>query len=229
MAIRMMVSKEEFEKNPANIEVVSDYPGHAVTEVFHSYGRWVEGKDVGKCPHYNDGSHEANTTIYADCPAECRHKDPLYMKTSHVGLVLSLRERNGYDDSDFYALVWNPEKGAPEEIEYASTRGWTYPNGAAVDATPEVQAAYQAYLDARHAEYVARVNAEEAKKPTKGKTVKVVRGRKVKPGIVGRVFWFGICHNKFSGRDEKRVGIETAAGEKIFLKADYVEVQLEAA
>ena len=223
MAIRMMTSKEEFEKNPTNIEVVKDYHGHAVEEVIHSYGRYVEGKLVDECPHRNNATWESNRKIFADCPKECRHCDPLYMKSSHVGLVLSLRERNGYDDSDFYALIWNPEKGAPEEIEYATTRGWTYPNGAAVDATPEVLAAYEEYLAKKRAEYDALRAAEEAKKPTKGKSVKVVRGRKVPKGTQGRVFWYG-TGSKYMGGEETRVGIESNTGEKFFLPAAYVEV-----
>ena len=31
---------------------------------------------------------------------------PMLMETTHVGLVLSTGEYNGYDDSDFFAEVW---------------------------------------------------------------------------------------------------------------------------
>ena len=68
-----------------------------------------------------------------------------YLRESHKGLVLNTYERNGRDDSDFFAVVWNPEKGHCEHIEYASTRGWSYPNNAIVDATPETLAAYAAF------------------------------------------------------------------------------------
>lgn len=61
------------------------------------------------------------------------------------GATLSLREANGYNDSDFYALVWNAEKGAPEEINYDTTR-FAGGGSAFVDATDEVKAAYAAYL-----------------------------------------------------------------------------------
>jgi hypothetical protein len=72
---------------------------------------------------------------------------------THKGLCLADREMNGYDDSDFYMTVWNAETGAPEEILFASTRGWSYPSYASyVDATPEVRAAYEAYLDKAAAE-----------------------------------------------------------------------------
>ena len=68
---------------------------------------------------------------------------------SHVGLCIEKRERNFYDDSDFYMVTWNPETGKAENITYASTRGWSYPcYGSDVDATPEVLAAYRAACDA---------------------------------------------------------------------------------
>ena len=69
----------------------------------------------------------------------------IWMKRTHEGLVLATGEYNGYDDSDFYALVWNDEKGEPEKIIYATTRGWSYPNGATVDATPDVVQKYEDY------------------------------------------------------------------------------------
>jgi hypothetical protein len=69
--------------------------------------------------------------------------------TSHTGFCLREYEHNGYHDSDFFMTVWNPETHQPENIEFASTRGWSYPcYGSAVDATAEVKAAYAQYLDA---------------------------------------------------------------------------------
>ena len=41
--------------------------------------------------------------------------------------------------SDFYAVVWTGERLT--SVEYATTRGWTYANGATIDATDEVKAA----------------------------------------------------------------------------------------
>jgi hypothetical protein len=85
--------------------------------------------------------------------------------TSHVGLCLSEREMNGYDDSDFYMLVWNEEKNAPEEILFASTRGWTYPcYASSVDATPDVKIKYEAYKKTR---YEAAVKAERHNRAVK--------------------------------------------------------------
>lgn len=65
---------------------------------------------------------------------------------THVGLCLSRREINMHDDSDFVMIVWNDEKGEPETITYASTRGWSYPAyGSNVDATDAVKAKYAAW------------------------------------------------------------------------------------
>ena len=146
MAIRMMVSKEEYEKNPNNVEVVLNYSGSSGT---------------------------------------------LYMRTTHVGKVISLREHNGYSDSDYYALVWNDETNSTEEIEYATTRGWTYPNGASVDATEEVKAKYDKFTkevnEKRRATYLVELN----KMPEIGDTIKIVKGRKIAIDTVAEVFWVG--------------------------------------
>jgi hypothetical protein len=186
MAIRMMTGKEN--ANLPNVETVTDYHGHETWRIVHDY----------HCPHYRDQIGFVRE-FAADCkphdPANkifgCRTYDPLYMMTTHVGLVLETREWNGYDDSDFYAIVWNEEKGESERVDYASTRGWTYPNGAKVDATPEVREKYEAYM--RRLRDAARQAAadEEARRPCRGKQVKVVRGRK-HYGQTGRIFWQGV-------------------------------------
>src|SRR5262245_9977840 len=74
----------------------------------------------------------------------------MYLRTYAVGCVVALREMNGYDDSDFYATYYDAEKGTFEEVMYGTTRGWSYPNGAAVDAIPEIVALYEAHIEAAH-------------------------------------------------------------------------------
>lgn len=176
-----------------------------------------------------------------------RDKDelrPIYMRETHIGIVLSLGEDNGRDDSDFYAMIWNAEKQTAERYYYASTRGWTYPNHAGIDATPEVLQAYQAK---READYQAAVKARaevERKTPSVGKAVKVVRGRKIPIGTQGEVFWIGqdsYARNYYSRNtprlssfgiytvdeavQDKRVGIKLPDGSKVFTAAKNVEVQ----
>jgi len=146
--------------------------------------------------------------------------------TTHEGRVLELREWNMRDDSDFYAVVWNDEKNEPERVDYASTRGWTYPNGAAVDATPEVVEKYKAYLKARDEAARALAWAREAKTPKAGrraKTARNVRGKNaIEAGVAGTIFWVG---KDFYGKG-MRVGFEADDGRKVFLAGNALEVEV---
>lgn len=177
----------------------------------------------------------------------------LYTWHTHVGLCLADREVNGRDDSDFYMKVWNEEKGAPEEIMFASTRGWSYPAmGSSVDATPEVRAKYEAYQAAMREESRKRHEARSQAIPVKGKAVKLVRKHKVKgeqfqAGDEGVVIWFGDQRNfgpalRYPVRDPnaglraqlhsaygdlregKRVGVRFKDGRTAFMAATLVEV-----
>jgi CubicO group peptidase (beta-lactamase class C family) len=209
-----------------NVETVTNYPGHEAGRVGHA----------SDCPHHakNDLSGAASS----ECPrgrtvegvefCYCHVFGPLYMETTHVGRVLALRERNGYDDSDFYAIVWDDEKGRPVEVEYASTRGWTYPNGAKVDATPEIVEKWEAWTREQKAACERARLAAEAALPRVGRTVRVVKGRKVEVGTVGEVFWAGRDQFKrgpWGRREIERVGIRLLDGSRVFLDAGNVVVE----
>jgi len=71
----------------------------------------------------------------------------------HAGYVLGSFERNGYDDSDFMAAVWEPTAGEIIAVEYASTRGWSYHNTCVADATEDVKHSARAWL-VRKAEHI---------------------------------------------------------------------------
>ena len=72
--------------------------------------------------------------------------DTLY--ETHHGLCLYDYERNGYDDSDWYMVVWDPVTKTSKDVFFATTRGWSYPCYASkADATPEVRAEFKAYVD----------------------------------------------------------------------------------
>lgn len=246
----MMTTKEAFEtreQTGRDIRKVSDYSGHEEFAVTHSPecphnaplkgsprckgGYRVEGTDIcgwteirpeGLYPECVREAFDAEGKYHRTCsgPGEA-----LYMETTHVGVVLSLGEVNGYDDSDFYAVVWNGTR--PERVTYASTRGWTYPNNAAIDATPEVLAAFAQWQDeqrkaaqaARDAERKAAIEAEK-RRPARGKAVEVVRGRKVPIGFSGLVFWEGT-----DNYGKARVGIKNAAGDVKFTAASNCEVR----
>ncbi len=212
---------------PPNVVEVSDYWGYEKGRINH----------YKECPHYADHFNGIEispnqTKLYPECISwqdengQYRREycsgpfKSLFMETTHQGLVLELGEYNGYDDSDFYAVVWNWEKNSTERIIYASTRGWTYPNSASVDATPEVIAAYQAYCEKRRAEYEEMKRQEELKRPSVGKTVRVVRGRKVPKGTTGKVVWYG--EDRYH-RGKMRVGM-MVDGKRVFVDAEYCEV-----
>lgn len=150
---------------------------------------------------------------------------------SFEGCVISEREMNGYDDSDFYALVWDAEQKSFREILFASTRGWTYPCFAtAVDATPEVRALWNAYCerDRAKAEYEAEQRAiravqREAETPRVGKRVRVVKGRKVAKGTEWWVTSDEIDSYKPGSR---RLGLRNDDGERTWTSADNCEVMI---
>lgn len=103
------------------------------------------------------------------------------------GCVLWTGEHNWHDDSDFYAVVWDEEAGQTREIEYASTRGWTYHNGATVDADDETRTKAEAYLARiRHEHEVIR-RAMAAALPAVGKEVRSLTTRGKNKGVVGMV------------------------------------------
>lgn len=231
MAIRMMTVKEK--ANQPNVETVSDYPGCEVTRISHHW----------------DCKHKSDPAFYKDkgpeCCDRCSHYDPLYIETTHKGCVLDMYERNGYDDSDFYAIVWDEANQKIEHVQYATTRGWTYCNGASIDATPEVIAKAEAYqrqlcLNKWHDD-----NKKQADMPYKGRMVRVTKGRKIPVGTIGEVFWFGEDqykaarrsrynrYNPYAGlvgkfiKDRYRVGIkwtENGVVKKEFASAENVEV-----
>lgn len=147
---------------------------------------------------------------------------PVY-EVSYEGAVLSTGEHNYHDDSDFFARVWDGEKVI--EVQYATTRGWTYANSAEVDATPEVQAAAAEYLRKQAVERLLAQSAAEARTVEKGKTVVVVKGRKVPIGTEGVVFWKGI--DKFKSNHyvtAYRIGFKDADGETHWTAESNVEV-----
>ena len=148
-------------------------------------------------------------------------------EVSYVGAVLSLREMNGYNDSDFYAGVWDSESEEIKSVQYATTRGWTYANGAVCDATDEVIEAARQHQMAKLENVIRNAEISKAQEARVGRAVEVVKGRKIAKGITGRVFWRGPDRFRKSryGSSPNRVGIETKVGDRVFTAEDNVEVQ----
>jgi len=136
----------------------------------------------------------------------------------HSGFVLSLYESNGYHDSDFYAVVWNPETQEPENVEYATTR---FPccNNAIIDATPDVVKAANEWRLRRYKERDAEIKAAFDAIPQIDSSVmvSVSKGKnKALDGKIGKVFWIG---SGFGYKSTKRAGVEID-GERYFFSAD---------
>ncbi len=104
----------------------------------------------------------------------------------YEGAVLATGERNYHDDSDFYAVVWNGEKVM--SVDYDTTRGASS-GSAVIDATDEVKALADDYLEEWYFKMLKRMDERDAATPAKGKVVRVVAGRKVPIGSEGEIFW----------------------------------------
>lgn len=121
--------------------------------------------------------------------------------------------------TDFWAMVWNPETGEVVSGPACSCN-------TQVDAPAWVVAFYAIAKESARRERAARdaaakaaAEAEaEACRPSYGKTVVVVRGRKIKKGTEATVFWLG------ETRWGWRVGLEMADGSRDFTDAGNVEV-----
>jgi hypothetical protein len=139
----------------------------------------------------------------------------------YTGLVLSTRERNYYDDSDFYIVVWDHEQGKPKEVNTWTTR---YPSDHIVkeerDATDDIEKLYGEYLAAERAKEEAAEARREAMRLSKGKDVVVVKGRKVAKGTEGRIFWLGDNGWGLSA------GLELLNGDRVFTAASNIQVKL---
>lgn len=147
---------------------------------------------IVECINPHAGSEQGyNPNSYSIDAAALEAHVELAHVTSYEGCVLRTGEHNWYDDSDFYALVWDEPTRTVKKIEYATTRGWTYHNSAKVDATPENRAkaeAYEAgrlaalYAEERQAEKLAALKELET-----GVEVKSLTTRGKNKGVVGFV------------------------------------------
>ena len=130
------------------------------------------------------------------------------------GCVLGVTERNGYHDSDFYAIVWDDEQGCVRTIEDGTTRFYAPSKYSRADASYEVLEKARAWWSREIGpKMAAETLLARARAIEVGSTVEVVKGRKIAKGTVGKVTWKG--EDRFaSNRYTKayRVGISTPNG-----------------
>ena len=136
------------------------------------------------------------------------HAEIIETKETYVGRVLETYEENGYNDSDFYAIVWDDETNSLIHKQFATTRFYSNGYGAKIDATPEIIEKATAERKARFLKSAIEADEETAKTVAKGKMVEINRGRKNR-GIIGEVFWVG-NPDKFSyyAKEHRSVGIK---------------------
>ncbi len=140
----------------------------------------------------------------------------------YEGCVLNWFERNGYNDSDWYAEVWDEDDQCVKEVEYMTTRCGSS-GRAELDATGDVLRKAYRYYKAIAKKDFEWYNLRQAKEIRKGDNVLIVKGRKVKKGSVVPVFWAGTRYNPYSRMEEDRIGVEVD-GERIFISAGNAEV-----
>lgn len=128
----------------------------------------------------------------------------------HHGCVLATYERNGYDDSDFYAVVWTGTY--VQHIEYASTRGWSYCNHADVDATSEVIEAANEWAYNHCLATAWERAADDVYKLQVGSTCEIVKGRNNPKGLTFTVT--GVYDNAYD-KHNRRVYGRDAQGNQI--------------
>lgn len=140
--------------------------------------------NAGICADYNPN-------VYGGTAEGFAHHCELAHEVSYEGMVLRLGEHNWYDDSDFYALVWDEATQSVKKVEYATTRGWTYHNSAKVDASDKIRHQAEMWetrrLLALYTEQAKAEKLEALKKLETGVEVKSLTTRGKNKGVVGYV------------------------------------------
>jgi hypothetical protein len=164
-----------------------------------------------------------------ESPYQCQDSVKTY-----EGAVLQTWENNGYSDSDFIAAVWDEDSQTVKTVMYATTRGWTYHNGAKVDATPEVLAKAGEWLAVQAFTRALWKSYDDHGDPTVGKTVRSLTTRGKNKGVVGtivarRVNPYGTYYANGYNRPEsiynQQVKVQVHGENRMaWLSADKVEV-----
>jgi hypothetical protein len=99
-----------------------------------------------------------------------------------TGNVVANYENNGYDDSDFFAVVFNPEDKQFYSVCIGSTRyaGGQYHHD--IDAPENVKELYKEFQNNRRKEYDTLYKRSKLFSFGSGSTVEVIKGRKYPKG-----------------------------------------------
>ena len=138
------------------------------------------------------------------------------MKNNKSKNIISVNRQNtpgawdNYSAPEFYYVAVIFEDG--------KVRLETVPEGTEPDASPEVRSQYENLCAAKKAEREAEEAERQFNIPTKGKQIRIVRGRKHPIGTEGRVFWYG------SNQYGTSCGVELIDGKRIFVASNNVIV-----
>lgn len=148
-----------------------------------------------------------------------------HLEQRYAGLVVSEREENGYNDSDWYATVYNPETDAFFEVQTGTTRHPWY-GGCVIDASDEIEQKWNDLVQKQARERESAYYLAKRMKVGEGKTVQFVKGRKIPIGTKGLVTWVGI--DKYDPRREKlRVGVKLENGESVYTTEGNLKVLID--
>lgn len=184
-------------------------PRHPVDRI-EPTGRFQHGYGCPRASVYS-----RTTPLDDDCSDNCGAEVKIIL---YEGKVLTTRERNGYDDSDWYAVVWDEQQQRLKTYEYATTR-FGGSGSAGVDATDEVKAKAAAWLHDWVLDLWLEANATQTREVKVEREVEVVSGRKAPQGTRGIVQWVGKGNY---GRDRARIHEEN--GTEHWLDACHLRV-----
>lgn len=147
----------------------------------------------------------------------------LVMVERYHGKVIREYERNGRNDSDFFAVIWDEEKQKPRRVMYATTRAWSYACICIVDATDEIRAKAEKWYAARKKaldEYNLQL---EEFIPRPGKTVRSLTTRGKAKGKSGTIEWIGT--SSFTGKPVVIARLDN--GDKVYIDLNRLELWSE--
>ena len=104
---------------------------------------------------------------------------------SYHGAVLSEYEANGYDGSDFFAIVWDEASQGLKFIQWGTTRAVMENCSCEVDATDEVRAKAAAVLLDINLTILTRLDERDSRKPAVGREATLKRDRRVRSNTKG--------------------------------------------
>lgn len=152
---------------------------------------------------------------------------------SYKGAVLAEESHMWMDGmEDVTAVVWDASSASIKRIQvgYYGIDGTNLAGGEAIiDATPETKHAVRKMLKSKAYAAFCDSVTEYKNSIHKGTNAEVIRGKKVKPGTILNVFWVGERPTYRSRscpwmhETETIAGCHDAAGNKIWIKAEYLK------